>query len=163
MAKRLLVPLFWALFGVFLLVVLFVLTPLSVLIPGPMRFLTLGTVPGGVVFLLGAAVLVFTVRANPERKLRRYLLLTSASAVGFLVSLLLHGLVYALLAKWFGSDFWDRTGIGDEPVFFTLAVVVCPIAFLTGSALTIRRLRHLDKEANAGGQPPGGTHRGVPA
>ena len=163
MAKRLLVPLFWTLFGVFLLVFLFVLTPLSVLIPGPVRFLTLGTVPGAVVFLLGAAVLVFTVRANPDRKLRRRLLLTGASAVGFLVSLLLHDLVYALLALWFGPDFWDRTGIGDEPVFFTLAVVVCPIAFLTGSTLTIRRLLQLSKEAATSGHPPGGTHRGVSA
>ncbi|GAG61024.1 unnamed protein product, partial [marine sediment metagenome] len=41
-------------------------------------------------------------------------------------------LFYALFILLFGADFWERIGIGDEPVFFILAIIVCPIAFLVG-------------------------------
>jgi len=44
----------------------------------------------------------------------------------------LHNLFYALFIIWFGTDFWERTGLGDEPFFFILALIVCPIAFLVG-------------------------------
>ncbi len=42
----------------------------------------------------------------------------------------MHNLFFALLIKLFGEDFGAR--MGDEPVFFILATIVCPIAFLVG-------------------------------
>lgn len=59
-------------------------------------------------------------------------MLTGASVVGFFVSIFLHNAVYGLLAHWFGAGFWDRIGLGDEPFFFLLALVVCPFGFLAG-------------------------------
>jgi len=44
----------------------------------------------------------------------------------------LHNLFYGLFIVWFGADFWERTGLVDEPFFFILALIVCPIAFLVG-------------------------------
>jgi len=44
----------------------------------------------------------------------------------------LHNLFYALFIKLFGTNFWDRIGVGDEPFFFILATIICPIAFLVG-------------------------------
>ncbi|MBU2598162.1 MAG: hypothetical protein KKC53_03150 [Actinobacteria bacterium] len=29
-----------------------------------------------------------------------------------------------------GENFWERIGIGDEPFFFILALIVCLIAFI---------------------------------
>lgn len=52
--------------------------------------------------------------------------------VGFLVSVLLHNLIYGLCIYLFGVDFLGRVGLRDEPVFFFIALVVCPIGFLIG-------------------------------
>ena len=79
------------------------------------------------------AFLVLAIRQKLEKLFKRFLILTGASAVGIPVSILLHGAVFGLFIKLFGENFWERTGIGDEPFFFILAVIVCPIAFLVGA------------------------------
>jgi hypothetical protein len=84
---------------------------------------------------LGVTLLVLTVRTKVAGILKAFLLLTGAAAVGFPVFAVLHNLVYALLILWLGEDFWGAGG--DEPVFFILAAIVCPIAFLVGAVGTI--------------------------
>lgn len=86
-------------------------------------------------FALGLALLILTIRARArlDRLLKRFLLVTSSSAVGVFVSILLHGVVFGLFILIFGEDFWNRTGIGDEPFFFILGLMVCPIAYLVGT------------------------------
>jgi hypothetical protein len=124
---------FWALVAVFVILVgaMFVLVPLAGSFPlGYIVF------PAGAVFLgLGVALLVLTVKKKVEGVLRKFLLLTGAAAVGLPVFAVLHNLVYALFIKLFGADFWGS--MGDEPVFFILATMVCPIAFLVGIVGTI--------------------------
>ena len=58
-------------------------------------------------------------------------------AAAFIVSVLLHNVVYGLCIQWFGADFWSRSGLNDEPVFFFIAVLLCPIAFLVGATGSI--------------------------
>ena len=62
--------------------------------------------------------------------LKKFLILTAASFVGFFIFVLLHNLVYGLFIHFFGADFWNG---GDEPFFFILAVIVCPLGFLVGA------------------------------
>ena len=88
-----------------------------------------------VLFGLGIALLVLTVKKGPEGKRQAFLILTGASAVGIPASAVLHNLVYALLILIFGEDVWGS--LGDEPVFFFLAVIVCPLAYLVGAVGTI--------------------------
>lgn len=59
--------------------------------------------------------------------LQVFVALAGSSLVGFYVFVLLHNMVYALAYVWLK----DMPG-GDEPVFFILALVVCPIGFLSG-------------------------------
>jgi len=59
--------------------------------------------------------------------LKKFSILTVLSFIGFFVSVLLHNLIYGL----FGAE---------EPFFFLLAVVVCPIGFLIGVVGTIALL-----------------------
>jgi len=66
-------------------------------------------------------------------RFRKFLILAGLSFGGFFVSVLLHNLVYGLFIILFGPDFWDRIGLRDEPFFFLLAVIVCPIGFLIGA------------------------------
>jgi hypothetical protein len=124
-------PLFWALIGAFVLIVcFFFIEPFRDLIEGSELFLS----PFILFFLLGTALLVFTLREKVTGRLKVFFLLTAASAAGVFVFILLHNLVYGLLSYFFGEDFWHG---GDEPVFFILAVIVCPLGFLVGAVGSI--------------------------
>ena len=91
-------------------------------------------------FIVIVAVLTifYSYRLKKQYKmLKRFLLLTGISAGAFIVSVLLHNAIYGLFIEWFGADFWDRIGLGDEPFFFIIAVILCPIAFLVGAVGSI--------------------------
>lgn len=122
---------FWALVAIFVIVVGGMFTTSLELPSGirPILFLV-----GGTLFLLlGIALLVLTLREKVGGRLKKFFLLTGASAVGFLVFALLHNLVYGLFIYFFGADFWTRVGIEDEPFFFMMTTLVCPLAFLAGA------------------------------
>jgi len=88
-------------------------------------------------FLLGVALIIFTLKKKAKGLLKKFLLLTGFSLVGFFIFVLLHNLIYGLFIYLFGQNFWERTGIDDEPVFFILATIVCPIGLLVGLIGTI--------------------------
>lgn len=79
---------------------------------------------------LGIALIVLAVKAKLNKISKAFFVLTGASAAGIVVSSVLHNLVYALFIKLFGESFW--AGMGDEPVFFIFATIVCPLALLVG-------------------------------
>jgi len=81
------------------------------------------------ILLLGVGLLIFGIRKLSD-KLRAFVILTGSSAVGFFIFVLLHNLVYGLFIHFFGAAFWNG---GDEPFFFILAVIVCPLGFLVGA------------------------------
>jgi len=145
MVNKAILPVFWALLGGFIIVFvsIFVMNP-------PIRTILNNLYPDEIVgavvsiffplsgllfFALGLALLILTIRARArlDRLLKRFLLVTSSSAVGVFVSLLLHGVVFGLLILVFGEDFWTRTGLEDEPFFFILGLMVCPLAYLVGT------------------------------
>jgi hypothetical protein len=151
MVKKLILPIFWSLLGAFILL----LIVMQLLMRSPIREsinTTLGVdfVPmlflfsGAVFFLLGLTLLILAIKSELDKTLKKYLILTGASAVGIFVSMLLHNLVYGLFAQFFGEDFWQRTGLEDEPFFFLLAIFICPIAYLVGTIGSIVLLKRRD-------------------
>ncbi len=85
------------------------------------------------IFVLLSIVLIFlTLKKKVQGKFKKFLLLTGISPLAMVVSIILHNLVYGLFILFFGANFWERIGMGDEPFFFLLAIVVCPITFLIG-------------------------------
>ena len=130
MKGKLVWPVFWALVAVFVVVVSIFLIPA---LRDLLRGLPIIIVSGSVLLLLGVALIVLTVREKVTGLLKKFLLLTGASAAGIFVSVFLHNAIYGLFIYWFGADFWDRIGLGDdEPFFFIMAIFVGPIAFLVG-------------------------------
>jgi len=128
---------FWALVGIFVGIA-------SAFFIAAFRgsiFLWFITVSGAAFFLLGVALIVLTVKEKVGGTLKKFLLLTGASATGIFVFVLLHNAIYGLFILCFGADFWNG---GDEPFFFIMAIFVCPIGFLVGAVGSIV-LRH--KEA----------------
>ena len=119
---------FWALVVVFTLIVGYITIPIF------RRYWSFYfiIVSGIIFFLLGIALIFFTIKEKIKGLLKKFLILTGASAIGIPIGVILHNLFYALFIKLFGTNFWDRIGVGDEPFFFILATIICPIAFLVG-------------------------------
>ena len=96
-----------------------------------------------VFLLLGAILIILTLKKKVEGPIKKFLMLTGISSVGFLVFVVLHNLVSGLLSMIFNSEI-------EEPVFFILAVIVCPLGFLIGAIGSIMELvrGHLDRGDN---------------
>jgi len=143
-------PIFWALVGIFVVIasVFFIPTLQEFL----MGFLFI-TISGAIFLLLGVALIFFTVKEKVGGTLKKFFILTGASSAGFFVSVLLHNAIYGLFIYWFGADFWDRIGVGDEPFFFFMAIVICPIGFLVGAVgsivLAIKKCRIAKKSLSS--------------
>ena len=123
MKGKLLWSIFWASVAVFVVVLgmMFIGMPLNVYVLFAVLAVFLG---------LGVTLIVLAARAKLKKMLKAFLLLSGASAIGLPVFAVLHNLVYALCIYFFGEGFWSG---GDEPVFFFLAIMVSPIAFLVGA------------------------------
>jgi hypothetical protein len=79
-------------------------------------------------FVLAAALVVLTAKLKESGVRKFFFILTGASAIGIPVCAILHNLVFALCVK-FNCIYWEGT---DEPVFFILALLVCPGLFILG-------------------------------
>jgi hypothetical protein len=84
-----------------------------------------------ILFILGIVLIILTTKAKFTKIARVFFILTGAAALGMGLSMILHNLVFAFLIKLFGEGIWG--GMGDEPVFFILATIVCPLALLVGA------------------------------
>jgi len=119
----------------------FLMLPFSVrLIETPDTVHVLGGLflSGGAVYLLSY---LFYERAEPRlgerglKMLKTFLLVAGISLGAFIISVFLHNAIYGLFIHWFGEDFWNRIGMGDEPVFFIIALlsVVALVVGIIGS------------------------------
>ncbi len=133
MKKLLLLKIFYALIGVFVIIMcMFFVPPVQELFQGPFLFLS----PFVVFFLLGTALLILTAKSKIKGKQRKFLILTGVSATGFFISILLHNLLYALaivsaqivILKYL-FEFLHAT-------FFIVGVIVCPLGFILGAVGT---------------------------
>lgn len=127
--NKLLPAVFWAQVGVFAFILgEFFIPAIRDIFRGSLLFL----LPLAFFCLLGLVLIILTLKEKVTGLLKKFLLLTGASAFGFFVFVLLHNLIYGVFIYFFGQDFWQRIGLGDEPFFFILAIFVCPIGFLVG-------------------------------
>lgn len=91
-------------------------------------------VSGGLVYMMSY---VFYDRIEPRlgerglKMLKIFLLIAGISLAVFIISVVLHNVIYGAFIHWFGDDFWDRTGIKDEPVFFIIALLSV-LSFIVG-------------------------------
>ena len=142
MKGKLIWSIFWALVGIFVVIAsVFAIPAVRELLMGFLFII----ISGAAFFLLGVALIFFTVKGEVGGMLKKFLILTGASSTGFFVSLLLHYAFYVLFVYFLGEGVWDRTGIRDDPFFFIMAIVVCPLGFLIGAigsiVLASKRLR----------------------
>lgn len=129
--KNLLAKVFFALIIAFIVSVSFIFVPM----PESVRssFFPVFATLASIAFVFGIALIFLTLKSKLKGLLKVFFLITGISVVGMPVSILLHNLIYGLFIYMLGQDFWERIGLGDEPVFFIIAVIVCPLGFLAGA------------------------------
>lgn len=131
MKKSLLPTTFYALIGVFIVIIcMFFVPAVSEFVQGPLLFLS----PFIIFSLLGAALIFLTVKSKVKGRHRKLLMLTGISAAGFFVSIVLHNLLYALAIITSHIVILKYLFEFLHAVFFILAVVVCPLGYLIGTA-----------------------------
>ena len=121
------VVIFWIIFAFFILIVSGMYFGMYL----PFSNFFVGMPVRVVLSLLGIALIVLAARARFTKISKAFFILTGSSALGIGLSIDLHNLVFALLIKLFGEGIWS--GMGDEPVFFILATIICPLALLVGA------------------------------
>lgn len=82
--------------------------------------------------LIYLSITILGVALTRRWDVKKFLILLGASIAVFFLSTLLYNLVYGLLLRWFGADFWNRLSTGDEFFFFSIAVFICPVGFVIG-------------------------------
>jgi len=124
---------FWVLVGIFVIMAIMIGVGNEIELPRGV-FVSFLFGGGTALLVLGITLIILTIKSGIGGKLKKFLILTGASVAGFFVSVVLHNFIYGLFIHFFGKDFWNRIGSGgDEPVFFILAIIVCPIGFLIGA------------------------------
>jgi len=120
---------FWALVGIFVVIVSVFFIPAA-------RELLMGflfiIISGAAFFLLGVALIILTVKEKVRGTLKKFLLLTGASAAGFFISVFLHNAFYGLGIMTSHITVLSRAMEVFHVAFFIMAIIVCPAIFLVG-------------------------------
>jgi len=133
--KKSLIPAtFYALIGIFLVILsMFFIPAVGESMRGPLLFLS----PFAIFSLLGAALIFLTIKGKVKGKLKKFLILTGASAAGLFVGILLHNFLYALAIITSHIIILKYIFEFLHVTFFIIATLVCPLGFLVGAVGSI--------------------------
>jgi len=86
----------------------------------------------GIVGLGGGVLLVLVKKSKIAGGLRKFLLLTGGSVVGFFACVLLHNFLYALAILTANITILHYLFEVLHVIFFLIAILLCPLGFLIG-------------------------------
>ena len=91
-------------------------------------------------FVLGTILIFLTLKLKIKKKLKMFLILTGASAVGFLAGVILHNFFYGLGMITGHTIILKYATEALNVAFFIIAILVCPTVFLIGAVGSILML-----------------------
>jgi len=123
----------------YLLVAVFVLAISIIFIPVFRGFVSgaFMIISGVILVILGSVLIGLTLVQKVEGKLKKFLMLTGASAAGFFVFAILHNIFYGLEQVTGHITILSYLMKAFEVIFFLIAIFACPIGFLIGVIGTI--------------------------
>ena len=123
----------------YLLVAVFILAVSIIFIPA-FRGIVSGTfmiISSAILLLFSSVLIGLTLVQKIEGKLKKFLMLTGASAAGFFVFVLLHNIFYGLEQVTSHVTVLCYLMKAFEVIFFLIAIFACPIGFVIGVIGTI--------------------------
>lgn len=131
------------------LILAFIMAASAMLIPAfgnDINFAFLA-IPGILMFIFGILLVVLARRKKLDKKLKKYLVITGASASGIFLGSILHNFFYALAEVSKSIKIISRFMQFLEVSTFILALFVCPIVFIISATfvniLLIRKRKKL--------------------
>jgi len=123
----------------YLVIIVFVITVGMLLVPGFRGYINTAFViiSGIILVILGSILIGLTLVQKVEGKLKKFLMLTGASAAGFFIFALLHNIFYGLEQVTSHITVLSYSMKAFEVIFFLIAIFACPIGFLVGVIGTI--------------------------
>ena len=121
------------------LVAVFVLAISIIFIPA-FRGIVSGTfmiISSAILLIFSSVLIGLTLVQKVEGKLKKFLMLTGASAAGFFVFVLLHNIFYGLAQVTSHITILSYLMKALEVIFFLIAIFACPIGFIIGAIGTI--------------------------
>ena len=119
---------FWALVGIFgVIISIFVIPAVRELFKGPQFLL-----PFIIFSILGGVLVFLTLKKKVKGKLKKFLILTGASAAGFFIGIFLHNFLYAAAVLTSHIVVLHYLFEVLHTIFFFIAVPLCPLGFLIG-------------------------------
>ena len=128
---------FWALVALFLIIVLYFVIPVAEMSKN-MFFPYISAIVI-TFFLLGITLVILSWKLKGT--LKKALILTGASASMFLIGVIAHNMFYALNIVSENIKVISYAATALSVTFFLIAVIGCPLAFLTGMIASIILLR----------------------
>lgn len=120
---------FLFLIGIFLVILsMFLIPPVREFFKGPLFLVIFAAFS-----FLGFALIFMTLKEKVKGKLKKFLLLTGVSSLGFFIGVLLHNFLYALAVITEDIVILHYLMEALQVVFFIMAVFICPIGFLIGT------------------------------
>lgn len=144
MEKKRLLAILWFLIATFIFIVLEVTLPF---IRDLFRDSKLFLIPLVIFCLLGATLLILSLREKVKNKLKKFLILTGASTIGFFFFIILHNAFYALNTMTREVFILNYIIEDLHIIFFLIAIFVCPIGFLVGVISSIVILKKEQKSS----------------
>jgi len=123
---------FYLLVAVFVLAISIIFIPAFIGLSG-----TFMIIYGVILVMLGSVLIGLTLVQKVEGKLKKFLILTGASAAGFFIFVLLHNIFYALEQITSHIAILSYLMKAFEVIFFLIAIFACPIGFIIGAIGTI--------------------------
>ena len=118
---------FWALVGFFAAMMGPIIIPSFGQYIGSCFFIIMGSI-----LILGTILIFLTWKEKVGGALKKFLMLTGASATGFIVAIFLHNFFYALNVMTGDITILRYLTKGLHIIFFFLAIPIFPLAFLVG-------------------------------
>lgn len=94
-------------------------------------------ISGVILVILGSVLTGLTLVQKVEGKLKKFLILTGASAAGFFIFSILHNIFYGLEQITSHITVLSYSMKAFEVIFFLIAIFACPTGFLIGAIGTI--------------------------
>ncbi len=123
----------------YLLVAVFILAVSIIFIPAFRGFVSgaFMIISSAILLLFSSVLIGLTLVQKVEGKLKKFLMLTGASAAGFFVFVLLHNIFYGLEQITSHIAILSYLMKAFEVIFFLIAIFACPIGFVIGVIGTI--------------------------
>ena len=122
---------FYTLLGIFIVILSYFIIPFSDSVK--QALFPVMAILAAIWLILGTVLIVLVIKSKVKGKQKLFLIATGSSAILFLLSNILHNVLYGLAILTKNITILHYSFEALHVLFFIIAIIVCPLAFLIGA------------------------------